>query len=109
MEPKIAVQIAKVLQGHEGPLTFNLNMNAVMNSLEGQELYIPKPEEIDLLALIESFPQPRMRNFINHIYYLATKKFNGKKIPASEWLGVSYRTLWRSDVKEEPLQLESGK
>ncbi len=97
-EPKIATQIIKALDGHEGNITINFNMNATQVGLDQEQqeaTYTPQPEELDLLALIDNYPPPRLRNFINHIYFLADEKFNGKKKEAGKWLGVSERTLYR--------------
>lgn len=121
MEPKIAVQIAKALQGHEGNVTINLNMNATQTQYGGEskveDCYMAKPEDLDLLALMESLPQPRLKNFISHIYHLAFVKFGKNRSQASQWLGVNYRTAYRrsvllvgnkeSEFEEQPLQLEN--
>ena len=117
MEPKIALQIAKALQGHEGNVTINLNMNATQTqySANVKEDYVAKPEELDLLALMEGLPQPRLKNFISHIYHLAFVKFGKNRSQASQWLGVNYRTAYRrsvllvgnkeSEFEEQPFQL----
>lgn len=53
-----------------------------------------KPMEAEnLLALIDSFPHPRYRHFIEFIRRLAINKFNGNKTHAAKWLGMSHRRL----------------
>lgn len=109
MEPKIAVQIAKALQGHEGNVTINLNMNATQtqygSNSEPENAYVRRPEDFDLLAFIDGFPQPRMRNLIDHIYYLVSEKY-GKQYGA-RWLGIASRTLYRIDAPKIPENIKA--
>ena len=93
--PIIAAQIAKAIQGYEGaaPINITLNMNATQIGSDAEQ--VGDPKSLDLLALIETFPQPRMRNFINYIYYEAMRKFSGNKTASARWLGTTTRTLLR--------------
>ena len=121
MEPKIALQIAKALQGHEGNVTINLNMNATQTQYSGESRaeidgYVVKPEDLDLLALIDGFPQPRLKNLIAHIHHLALTKMGKSRAASAKWLGVNYRTVYRrstllvgnkeSEFEEQPLRVE---
>jgi len=95
--PVIALQIAKAIQGYTGnaPINITLNMNATQIGSDTSDPEVfGKHENLDLMALLETFPQPRLRNLIEHIYFLTFKTF-GTKRQASDWLGVSARTLHR--------------
>lgn len=75
----IAAQIAKAVQGHDGPLSITVNQYANGNA---EANAIPVMNDEALLAYIGTFPEPRLRNFIEHVYYLAYKKFNYQKTSA---------------------------
>jgi len=89
-DPKIAVIIAKALKDHDGPVTINLNMNASINT-SGITSQI---DDESLIAFIESFPEPRLRNFMSHVFGLIQKKFP-VKMEGARWLGADHRTVYR--------------
>lgn len=98
----IAIQMAKALQGHEGPLTINVKFEANNNTEVGVNKEIvdvyPKVtalpmEDEALLALIETFPPPRLKNFIKHIAEIAKAKFGGDEVQACLWLGCDWNTV----------------
>lgn len=100
-DPKVAIQIATALAKHEGSLSVIINMPMMANvSGERQNVIDPTVGPIDILELIRRFPEPRLKNFIEHLYYLAEEKF-GNKVLAAAWLGVNPRTLYRHSVPTE--------
>ena len=91
--PKIAAQIIKALGDTQGHVTFNLNMNANGNVEMASENH---DRDAFLISVLESFPQPRVRNFVDYIYSLVEQKF-GDRNYAAKWLGIATRTLIRKN------------
>jgi len=104
MEPKIGIGILKSLQGHEGNLTVNLNMNASIGGNGDGQIKLMEYEE--LVALLESMEQPRLENFVHLLYDLAIAKCKGSRYGAAKWLGVSWPTLYRRYPKKSELTNE---
>ncbi len=99
--PQISVAALKAIaEGHDGPLTININvgnMNASINEeapkkeIEVFPRALPMDDEA-LLAYIETFPEPRLKNFIEHLYTITIQRLGATG--ASRWLGVSTRTSY---------------
>ncbi len=112
--PQISVAALKAIaEGHDGPLTINIHvggMNAAINGeapkkeIEVFSRALPMDDEA-LLAYIETFPEPRLRNFIDHIYRIVTEKL-GSKYKTAMWLGVSYRTPFNRLPANHPMEGE---
>ncbi len=110
--PQISVAALKAIaEGHDGPLTINIHVGGMNASINGEASkkeieVLPRTLPTDdeaLLAYIETLPEPRLRNFIDHIYQIAVQKFQSKT-KVAEWLGVSYRTAFNRLPMNHPME-----
>jgi hypothetical protein len=93
-DAKLAVQIAQALKDHQGPLTLNLSINQSV----GKD--IAKEPLVDVLAYVEQFPQPRLKNFVFHVIGLLHRKMNGNRRKMGAWLGMNPRSLYPDRMPE---------
>ncbi len=105
---KIAIAKAVRDSGGNGSVNVTVNMNANANTVNISSRQIGSPihdpniapmEQTQLLKLIESFPQPRYKNFLDYIFFLAIRHCGGNKSEASRWLGSQWRTLMHRTAK----------
>lgn len=102
-DARIATQIAKALQGHDGPVHIEVNLNANGNQEANIGSHFPKVggEDFLLVRLIDSLPEPRLRNLIQRIYNIAFERFESTT-EAAKWLGVSYAAFWERNLVKGP-------
>jgi len=110
--PKITSAFLKSMcQGYEGHLEIHLHMEANGNiEAVGETPRKPVVEEqnrreaLDIIALIGSFPQPRLQNFLKYVFAESVKKM-GRRTEVARWLGVDRRTITRKvRMKSVPME-----
>ena len=120
--PKVTVAAIKQLaNGREGDIHIHQNSIAVQITGRTGVPYIPDfvPEASamdveSLLILLNSFPDPKIKNFLIWIRWEAIKKFGNNKTAAARWLGEnekgyqyrpSYHPKWQGEERPEYLAL----
>lgn len=104
---QVGKAVGEALQGKsDGPITVNVHLNQ-NQQVHTQEMNVGKSVTTEqVLAYIETFPQPRLRNFLEHLYYLVGRKTS--KEQAAEWLGVNARTLYRNRYASKQIGVVPG-
>lgn len=111
-----ATAIKKITDSHEGPVTINFNSHHV--AIQGvpdmgrpgsswgrfDPAAIPADmsmDDLSLIAFMQKLPEPRIKYLVNYVYDLAFNHFGRSRYAAAEWLGCSYRTLYRNPRRPE--------